>query len=431
MTIVEQERVGGVCLNHGCIPSKIMKHSADLMEKLAKAEELGVRGAGNLQIDLKKLLARHGKVIGALAQGIEAQLKMAGVRQLAGKATITAKGVLSVAAADNSPVAVDWDSLIIATGSSPLELAALPFDGELVLSSSDLLKIAELPASLIIVGGGVIGCEFAFIMRAFGVEVKLIEGLSRLLPFPEIELKFGKILGRQMKKAGITLYLNKMVEDLELYGDEVKVGLAGGETLIAERLLVSAGRQPNSVGLGLENLKVATDRHGWIKVDRFMRTSNPQVFAIGDVLGPVRPMLAHVAAREGMVAAANALKIRTRMDYHAVPTVVFSRPEIGVVGLTEQAALESGYEVECREMQFRACGKAHVIDEIDGMVKIVAEQQSGRILGLHIIGPHASDLIAEGALAVKNGLTLEQLADTIHAHPTLAEIIMECAQLRT
>lgn len=433
VTLIEKEKLGGVCLNWGCIPSKIMQHTAALLRKMQQASAYGILTAG-CSVDLGRLRQRQEAVITNLRQGMAGQLSKAGVRQMAGTASISGSGALEVRTATGSS-RLAWDKLIIATGSVPLEIKALPFDGQQILSSSDILSVGTLPESLVIVGGGVIGCEFAFILQALGVRVTVVEGLSRLLPLPAVDHECSKVLARQMKKAGIRVLLETMVQGRRQTagGQEIVLRLASGkhagEELSAAAALVCVGRQPALADLGLGTVGVEIDRHGWIVVDDELRTSHPDICAIGDVLGPVRPMLAHVASREGLLAAANCLGKSEHMAYGAVPSAIFTDPEVGCVGLSEQEAVAKGLAIKLKSMQFRACGKAQVIDEIEGLVKIVAEEQTGKILGVHIVGPHASDLLGEAVLALTKNCTLAELAGAIHAHPTLAEMLMETAQL--
>lgn len=432
VTLIEREHLGGVCLNWGCIPSKIMKHTADLLRQMQKASSYGILTTG-CSLDLNLLRQRQEQVVTNLRKGIDGQLARAGVRVLQGSAKIAGPGRLEVESAiGTEPLA--WDKLIIAAGSKPMEIAALPFDGKRILSSSDILFSKNLPESMVIVGGGVIGCEFACMLQALGVRITVVEGLSRLLPLPAVDHECSKTLARQMKKAGIAVHLDTRVEGCEEQSaaDAVRLRLTSAQReaeVSAEAVLVCVGRQPALADFGLEQVGVQTDSHGWITVDAKMQTAHPDIFAIGDVLGPVRPMLAHVATREGMVAAANCLGSGDSMDYSAVPGAIFTDPEIGCVGISEQEAAAKGVAIITKTMLFRACGKAHVIDAIDGLIKIVAEERTGKILGVHIVGPHASDLLGEAVLALKKNCTLDELAAAIHAHPTLAEIMMEAAQL--
>ena len=438
VTIVENDNLGGTCLNWGCIPSKILKSAADRLVDIKHAGSFGIKADPNPEVDMAALSARKEKVIQAQRKGIETLLEHHGIHHLKGRGRIKAAGVVTVAGADNRLQEVAYDRLIIATGSRPLDIPAFAFDGCRIISSNEALYLDEIPESIVIVGGGVIGCEFAGILSAFGSKVTVVEALDRLLPLPSVDADCSKVLAREMKKRKIGFHVNRIVESVDSGGRLLKVKM--GPSPFAENLkekdkkpleieanqvLVCIGRAANTTDIGLENIGVAIDERGWIVADDNLKTNVDGVFAIGDVLGPAKIMLAHVASTEGMVAAENAMGGSRRMDYSAVPGAVFTAPEVGNVGLSEAQARETGAAVRADTVLFRTVGKAQVIGEIAGQAKIVSDADSGRILGVHIIGPHASDLIAEGTLAIQNGLTVRQLAETIHAHPTLAEIMME------
>lgn len=435
VTLLEKEEIGGVCLNWGCIPSKIMKHTADLLEGCQRGSEFGLLGAENIGLDLQALHARKRKVIAEQTRGIDALLAKACVRRIAGKGTVQKPGILSVTTPSKLDQEIAWDKLIIASGSTPLNIPAFPFDGNRILSSDDIVWSKKIPATLVIVGGGVIGCEFAFIMSSFGVKVTLVEGMARLLPFASVDQECSKILLRQMKKAGISVFLNSAVCSVKNLPTKAVVYIKTEVnnmpskkeiTLTAESVLVCVGRKANTDALGLEKCAIAVDTKGWIEVNAELQTGHEDVYAIGDVLGPKHVMLAHVAVREGQIAAANSVQdVAKKMSYQTIPTTIFSRPEIGCAGVTEETAKEMGLEVVCQSALFRSCPKSHVLGEIDGMAKVVAKKEGGQIVGVHIIGPHASDLIAEGVMAISKNCTVTELADQIHAHPTLGEIMAE------
>jgi dihydrolipoamide dehydrogenase len=297
-----------------------------------------------------------------------------------------------------------------------------------------------VPASIVIVGGGVIGCEFACILAAMGSQVTVVEALDRLLPLPSVDEACSKHLQREMKKRKIKFMVKRTVEAVKTGGTKLKVrvgpspfvdadSLSAKERepleLETEKVLVCIGRSPLSGDIGLDTIGVACDERGWIMADEGLRTNVAGVYAIGDILGPERVMLAHVASAEGLVAAGNAAGGDEKMDYGAVPGAIFTIPEVGNVGLTEAQAIEAGMEVRADSVLMRTLGKAQAMGELAGEAKLISERGSGRILGVHIIGAHATDLIAEGGLAVRNGLTVEQVASTIHAHPTMGEAMLE------
>jgi len=440
VTLVEKESVGGTCLNWGCIPSKIMKTTADLLLKFKEAETFGIKGAGPVEPDMTALMKRKQGIINIQQQGIHSLLKKSDVRFVQGRGRIKGPGVIGVT--DNSDVEeeIGFDRLILATGTRPLNVKAFPFNGTTILSSDDLLSLTEVPDSIMIVGGGVIGCEFAFILAALGTSVTVVESMERLLPIDSVDDACSKILLREMKKRKIKVILDRTVISAETNGKKVIVSIGPSPfstdktkapvkelTIDVSAMAVCIGRSPLSGDLGLEAINIETDQGGWIPVDNHMETRTKGVYAIGDITGPSRIMLAHVASREGIVAAENAMGEDLAMDYHAVPHAIFTMPEIGCVGLSEKGAIKLGIETSCFTVNFRTIGKAQVMGEIAGEAKIVAEKESKKVLGVHMIGPHATDLIAEGTLAVTMGLIVSDLAKTIHAHPTLSEIVSELA----
>jgi dihydrolipoamide dehydrogenase len=438
VTIIEKEGVGGTCLNWGCIPSKVMKTAADLYERQKEAGTFGLEAEGSIRVNLTRLMARKAMVIADQAGQIEKLLQQQKVTHLKGLGRITGPGTARAMTADG-PVEAPWDKLIIAVGSRPLELPGLPFDGQGVISSNQALSLERLPGSMLIVGGGVIGCEFAFIFSALGVAVTLVEGLDRLLPLPAVDEDTSKVIQREMKKRKLEFLLDRVVERVEPVDGRVRAFLNVSpfspnpkkdkikpSNVDVDQVLVCVGRQPCTEDLGLDSIGLATNR-GWLDADLGLRTAVDNVYAIGDILGPAKVMLAHVASAEGRVAAENCLGANKTMNYEAIPSAIFTSPEVGSVGLTETQAAARGLPVKTGLVHFRTVGKAQVIGETAGQAKIVANAETGRILGVHLVGPHATDLIAEGTLAVATGRTIRELADTIHAHPTLSEIMLETA----
>jgi len=438
VTLIEKERVGGTCLNWGCIPSKVLRTSAELLDRVRRGREYGLALSGEVSLDLRTLMARKEKVIENQARGIADILKQHRIRYLQGIGTITGPDRVTVRGQDQKAWEIPWERLILAVGSSPLDIRGLPVDGKRILSSNDALQIQAVPKSLLIVGGGVIGCEFAFIFSAFGSQVTVIEAKSRLIPLSSVDDDCSKVIQREMAKRKMAVLLESTVERVEDKGEGLQVFLGASPFvespsdkvrrpafLEVEKVLLCIGRKPDTAGVGLERIGVKVDHNGWVVADETMKTNVPHLYAIGDVLGPPKVMLAHVASREGMVAAENAAGGTALMSYDAVPNVIFTLPEISNVGLTERQAREKGIQVRAESVLFRNIAKPHVIGEIGGIAKIVFDAGSGRLLGVHLVGPCASDLIAEGTLAVKSGCTIQELADTIHAHPTLAEIMSE------
>ncbi len=442
VTLIEKENLGGTCLNWGCIPSKIMKNSADLLLKCLEADKMGIQIEGHVSADMTALMARKDKILEDQRKGIEGLMEANGISVLFGKGKIAGPGKVSVTDAAGEETIVDYDKLIIATGTKPLNVLDFPFDHTRVVSSNDILCLDRIPASMTIVGGGVIGCEFAFIFSALGCQVTVVEAMSRLLPLPSVDESCSKLLMREMKKRKIKVFCDTVVTKAEAGDAGVSVSLSVSpftdnpkpkklktDTLESEIMAVCIGRTPLSEDLGLENIGLQTER-GWIPANEFMETAADNVYAIGDILGPAKIMLAHVASHEGLVAAENALSdtgTKAVMAYNAVPGAIFTMPEVGTVGLSEEGAKAAGFEVETASVNFRVLGKAQAIGEIAGEAKMIVDAATKKVLGVHITGPHATDLIAEATLAVEKGMTADEVAHTIHAHPTLAEIMGEVA----
>ncbi|MBW2028246.1 MAG: dihydrolipoyl dehydrogenase [Deltaproteobacteria bacterium] len=440
VTVVEQDKVGGTCLNWGCIPSKIMARCAEITDLVKDAGHWGIGIEASRAPDLEALARRERTVIQGQAEGIMKLFKRHGISYAVGRGYIQDSGLVTVYGEDGENQEIPWDSLILATGSRPMELPRIPFDGKRVISSNEALFLQEVPKSVLIIGAGAIGCEFAFIFSAMGSAVTLVEILPNILPIPSVDDECRKVIQREMKKRKIQFLLGNEVKGLEDRGEKLRVTIGPshgksktrsrkdeGRTLEVERVLVCIGRAPNSAHLGLENLGVKTDARGWIIANDRMETNVPGVYAIGDLLGPSKVMLAHVASAEGRVAAENCAGGSNFMKYDVIPHVIFTRPEVACVGLTEKQALEMGIDIDTRTVLFRSLGKAHVTGEISGLAKVLWDTESKRILGLHLVGPQAGDLIAEATLALRKGLTLRDLADTIHAHPTFSEIMAELA----
>jgi len=440
VTLIEKENLGGTCLNWGCIPSKILKNSADIFLKFLKADNFGIKVQGNVSPDMTGLMDRKDKILVLQRKGIAALLEKSGVRVEMGKAVIKSLNTIEVLFEDEKNKVLEYDKLILATGTKPLNVADFPFDHHHILSSNDLLQLDHIPESIVIVGGGVIGCEFAFIFSALGSKVTIVEAMSRLLPLPSVDADCSKLLLREMKKRKIAVFCDTIVKSSNIIEDQVSIHLEVSpftdnpkprklktNILEAQKMAVCIGRSALSSDLGLENISLKTTPQGWIDANEHLETSVKSIYAIGDILGPQKVMLAHVASHEGIIAAQNAMGEESIMKYDVIPGAIFTMPEIGTVGLSEIEAQKKGYVVEAFSVNFRVLGKAHAIDELAGTAKMIVEKKSNKILGVHLIGAHATDLIAEASLAIQKGLTAKDIAHTIHAHPTLAEIMGELA----
>jgi dihydrolipoamide dehydrogenase len=370
------------------------------------------------------MIDRKDKVVSTLVKGIQGLFKSWGILLRKGKGVLVSPQEIAVTLDDGSRETVAADRIIIATGSRPAEIPALPADGRHILSSTDALRLREIPKSLLIVGAGVIGCEFACIFRELGAEVTIIEMLGRAVATEDIEIS--GLLEKELKKKKIRLITGVNVLKTEIREDNVHALLSDGKELVAEKVLVSVGRTLNTEGIGAEEVGIRKGPRGEILVHDTMETSVAGIYAIGDAAG--RMLLAHKASAEGIVAAKNSMGIPCSMDYSVIPAAIFTSPEIASVGLREQEAADRGISFRKGVFPFRALGKAHAMGELSGFIKILSEEPSDRIIGAHIIGPHASDLIHEAALAMKAGLRAQDLAETIHAHPTLSEGMMEAAE---
>ena len=442
VTLVEAGPMGGTCLNSGCIPTKTLKASAEALEIAHRLTEFGISGGNGAKADMPAIIARKDKISQVLRGGLEKTCANLKVTLLKGQGEIVSANLVRVHLSEGGIQDLTGDKIIIATGSQTLNIPTLPVDHQHIISSDDALKLQTIPERMLVVGGGVIGCELAFIFQTFGSKVTVVEGLDRILPVPSIDVDLSKLIQREMKKRGIGYELARTATKAQVTDQGVSVTLgpspfikelpvsAQKESILeADMVLVAVGRMPNTQGLGLAAAGVETDQRGWIKVDEYLQTSVPGIYAVGDVLGPAKIMLAHVATTEGLVAVKNCLGALETMDYSVVPSAVFTFPEVATVGLTEAQAREKGYQVTCPQSQFRALGKAQAMGELAGLFKLIVDADSGKLLGAHLAGAHVSDIIAEPTLALQLKATVQDLAGTIHAHPTLAEGILETAHL--
>lgn len=423
VVLVEKDRVGGVCLNWGCIPTKTLLRTAEVLTLTRDAAEYGVV-VGEPKLDWSAAQKRKDGVVRRLTGGVKSLLDRAKVQTLSGTAHFVSSVALEVSGASGTE-RVEATHVVLATGSRPALLPIPGLDGPDVLTSDGALAFETLPGSLLIIGAGPIGVEFATLFNACGVQVTLVEVLPRVLPTLDADL--GAEVERALKKARVKVYTGSKVTRVEGRNGKraVTIVSAGRESVVeVDKVLVAVGRRPNVEELALDKIGVQVEKPG-ITVDEHLRTNVPNVYAVGDVIGGM--LLAHVAMHEGILAVENALGHPRAMNYNAVPGCVFTWPEVATVGLTEEQAREKGYDVKIGKFPFRANGKALAQGEHDGLVKIVAEGKFGQILGVHIAGPHASDLIQEGTLALTLEATLDELERAIHPHPTLSEALAEAA----
>lgn len=422
--LVEEENLGGTCLNKGCIPTKALYKNAQLINEFNTAAEFGIKLDG-YTIDMNEIMQRKQRIVDRLKEGIGQLIKANSIEMIYGKAGLSARDKVKVTDYQGNESLINTKHIIIATGSVPSRppIAGINLPG--VMTSDEILFSQEIPKSLLIIGGGVIGIEFAGIFNALGSQVTVIEFLPRILANMDSEISKKLVLA--LKKKGIGIDTDTKVIQISKDKEAFHVlteGKKGENEINADAVLVSAGRIPNVEDLGLELLGVEYDRSG-IKVDETYQTNVPGIYAIGDVTGG--QMLAHIASEEGIAAVDNIMGFKGHLNYDAVPGCVFSFPEIAAVGLSEEDAKGQGIHYTSSKFSFGANGKALTIGEEEGFVKVLAEAETKRIIGVHIMGPHASDLIHEAALAVGHKMTSDDISGIVHAHPTLSEAFMEAA----
>jgi len=430
--VERQQALGGTCLIWGCIPTKALLEHAHALKIVQHAADWGV-GIGGAQptLDLKTVHARQDKIVSGLTKGVEGLFKKNGVTWIKGTARLAGAGKVAVTGGDDQELTANH--ILIATGSSPRSVPGVTIDSKRIVTSDDAIHLPEVPKTLAILGSGAVGVEFASIFNRFGSKVTIIELLPRLVPVEDEAVSAE--LQRSFRKQGITVLTGTKVSKAELKGSTVVLSaeLPGGkpETIEADCLLVATGRGPVTEGLGAEALGIEMFK-GYVKVDNLFRTSVEGISAVGDVItfgeGTRHPQLAHVSSAEGILVAERLAGQEVRpINYDHVPGCTYCDPEIGSTGLTEQAARERGYDVQVGSFPFRALGRARIADEIDGFVKIVADKKYDEVLGVHIIGPRATELVAEAVLALRTECTVEELIHTIHAHPTMSEAVGEAA----
>jgi len=415
--LVEKGSLGGTCLNWGCIPTKTLHGLAHLLVQARRGNELGA--GGSMRPDPVTLFHHKEKVVKDLVAGIEHLLKARKIDVVRGEGRVTGQHLVEV----DGVGTLRGKSIIIATGSSEVSLPGIDFDGERIVNSKNILDLGRIPKSLLIIGGGAIGCEFASIFNALGTDVTVVEMLPRIIATEETQIS--RTLQVLFRKSGIKVYLGTKVSETAVTGDGVTSLLDNGEEVVTELVLVSVGRRPNVTGIGLEEIGAAVNRAG-VQVNNRMETNVSGIYAAGDVVGGL--MLAHVATREGVVAAANALGTVEEVSYKAIPSTIYTLPEVSHVGLTENEAREKGIEITTGRFPFAANGKAKGLGEEDGFVKWVVGKENGLLLGLHIIGPMATELLPAGIIAVEQEMTVDDFAASVFPHPTLSESLTEAVE---
>lgn len=420
--LIEADDLGGTCLNRGCIPSKALIANADVLRKVSEAKKYGIT-VNDVSFNYHEMKDRKDNVVNTIRKGLTGLIASNKITVLKGYGKFTSPHEIKVVGEDNC--ILHPKHVIIATGSEPRELPIMPFDHKVVHDSTSLLNITELPKSMIVVGGGVIGCEFACLHNAFGVDITILELLPTILPTESRGI--AKVIATSFTKRGIKIETSAVIDKMENHGDSVSFHLADGRTYTADMAIVSVGRKYNTENIGLDKAGIIVEKDGSIPTNARMETNVPNIYAIGDITG--KWILAHVASHQGMIAADNAAGKSHEMNYNAVPSVIFTDPEVGTIGLSLERAIEQGYDAKLGKFPFQALGKSQAAIATEGFAQVVIEKSTGQILGAQVVGHEAATLIAEMAVAIGNELTIHSISDTIHAHPTIAEAWMEAAFL--
>ena len=422
VALVEKELLGGVCLNVGCIPSKTIVRAAKLLKQIQRARDFGIE-ISQAKVDLQRLQAWKTNVVDKLRTGVAYLCKGNNVNLVYGEGRFRGPHEVQVNI-EHELRTFTADNIIIATGSRPIELPSFKFDGNFVVTTTEALSLSDVPRNFVVIGGGVSGLELGSAYARFGSHVTIIEMLDQLLPGVDIELV--RVVERSLRRMGVETHVRARAK----WARDGKVGaqLADGSEveLPADKVMVTVGRRPNSDQICLENTGVKTDASGFIQVNSHMQTNVSGIYAIGDVVG--QPLLAHKASKQGIVAAEVICGQASAADFKAIPSAIWTDPEIATVGLTEAEAKKQGYDPIVGKFPFTALGRAMAVGETEGFIKVVARRESEQILGVHMVGADVTDLISEAALAIEMGATLDDLALTVHPHPTLPEALMEASE---
>ncbi len=429
IAVVEKRAaLGGVCLNEGCIPSKALLESSEQLYKMNNSLDAHGISCDNVSFDLKKLMARKEEIIAKLTGGIAGLFKKNKIESFTGTAKILAAsdGVQQVEISGEETLTLKATRLLLATGSEAIELPHLKFDGKTIISAREALSLPKVPQSILVVGGGVIGLEMGSVWSRLGSQVTVVEMLPQLIPGTDPQI--AKLLQRSLVKQGLDIRLETKVEAADKQDGGFSISLSskkGDEKVEAEIILVATGRRPQSAGLGLEAVGLAANQQGFLDVDENYQTSAPGIYAIGDLIPG--PMLAHKASDEGVVCVERMAGQNASLNYNAIPAVTYTHPEVASVGRSEAGLTADKIPFAAGKFYFAASGRALAMNDNDGFIKVLADPETGRIHGIHIIGPHASELIAEATTVINFGGSIHDMAVTCHAHPTLAEALREAA----
>jgi len=423
--VVERDKPGGICLNVGCVPSKALITASKYYDKLRHGADIGIL-ADNFRVDMPKMQTWKGEVVSKLTGGVKILLKANGCDYRTGVARLTSRNTVELTDPNGGKTTIQADNIVVATGSRPIEIPGFKFDGNRIVDSTGALAFDTVPERFVVIGGGYIGIEIGTLYAKLGSKVTVVEALPAILPGNDPDIV--QVVARKLKKLGVEVMTGAKAKSWSEAGGRATVVIdAGGKdvTLDADKVLVAVGRRPNWEGLGLEEVGVKVDR-GFITVDSRRRTNVPGIYAIGDVAG--QPMLAHKASREAEVVAEVIAGHKSEFDVRVIPAVIFSDPEVASAGITADEAKQRGRDVKVGKFPFSVLGRALANADTDGFVKVVIDAASKEVLGIHVVGNGASDIIAEAALAIEMGALADDLSLTIHAHPTLPEAIMEAAK---
>ncbi len=421
--VIEKDHLGGVCLNCGCIPTKTLYHVAVTLEEIIKAKNFGI-DVSLPKLDFKKTMARKDQIIEISRKAIQSHFKKNNIELIKGKGEIATAGKIAVKTSGGQNIEIETKNIIIATGSSAANVKPFDLSEDGIMDNIEILSLKEIPESLLIIGGGVIGSEFANIFSSFGTKVAIVEMLPRILSTEYEEVS--KVIYKVFRQKGIDIFTDTVVEKVEKSGESFICTVSGGDKITADKVLISVGRKPNSTDIGIEKVGVEVDQKGYIKVDSHLKTNVEGIYAVGDVIGGLQ--LAHVASKEGKIAAENIAGKIKEMNYNIIPWAVFTSPEIGTVGLNPEQAKEKGYNVCMGNFPFSSNSRAYITGETEGFINIVTDKDTGEILGAQMIGPRASELVHEVAVAMNAEMPIDDLAITVHSHPTLSEVVMEAAE---
>ena len=420
VAVVEANHLGGICLNWGCIPTKALLKNAEVYDIVKNAKKYGIE-VGDVTVNWEKMIKRSRDVAKRLSKGIEFLIKKNKIDYISARGKLLGNGKVETTDADGKITEISAESIIIATGARAKYFPGMEPDGNQVITYKEAMIPERQPKSLVIIGAGAIGVEFAHFYHTFGTEVTLIEALPNILPVEDEDISVE--LGKLFKKRKMNILTNTMVDKIEKSKSKVKVYLKDGEIIEAEKALIAVGVKGNVEDLGLEECSISVEK-GWIKVNGYLQTSQSNVYAIGDVAGP--PWLAHKASAEGIIAAEHSAGLKPEpMKYDNIPGCTYCHPEVASVGLTEKAAKEKGYEIKIGNFPFRGLGKSMAVGDTDGFVKVIYDAKYGEMLGCHILGDEATNLITEAVIARNLETTHQEVLKTIHPHPTLSEAIME------